>query len=287
MMEQKKLTKEEYAKRINMVVEYIGRNLDEEITLDELAEISKFSIYHFHRIFRAIVGESVGAFVVRMRVETAARLLRYTSLPVQNIAYSVGYNVPSSFTKVFRQFYNISPKEYRNNKDYTIMKPLQINSEVKLKSPRIIEIMPKKTIYVRLQGNYQTMDYCGAYNKLWAFVKKHKLFTAGIEHLTASYDDPKVTDTDKLRTDVCLVIHKPVEPEGEVGVRDIAGGQFAVFTYTGPYSDLYTVFNTIYGKWLPESGYKLRIEQGFEKYLNNPDNTPTDKLKTEIYIPIE
>lgn len=79
------MTKEEYAKRINMVVEHIGRNLDREINLDELAEVSKFSIYHFHRIFRGIVGESVGAFVVRMRVETAARLLRYTILPVHDI----------------------------------------------------------------------------------------------------------------------------------------------------------------------------------------------------------
>ena len=287
MMEQKAMTREEYAKRINMVVEYIGRNLDREINLDELAEVSKFSIFHFHRVFRGIVGESVGAFVVRMRVETAARLLRYTTLPVQHIAYSVGYNVPSSLTKVFRQFYGISPIEYRNNKNYTIMKPLHINSDVKLKSPRIIEIEPKKAIYVRLLGNYQTMDYCGAYGKLWAFVKEHKLYTAGIEHLTASYDDPKVTETDKLRTDVCLIIHKPVEPKGEVGVRDIAGGRFAVFSYVGPYSDLYTVFNTIYGKWLPESGHQLRMEQGFEKYLNNPDNTPQEKLKTEIYIPIE
>lgn len=286
-MEQKAITKEEYAKRINMVIEYIGRNLDREINLDELSQVSKFSIYHFHRIFRAMVGEPVGAFVVRMRVETAARLLRYTSLSVQDIAYNVGYNVPSSLTKVFRQFYNISPIEYRNNKNYIIMKPLQLNSDVKLRSPRIIGLEPKKAIYVRLQGNYQTIDYCGAYTKLWAFVKENKLFTAGIEHLTASYDDPKVTETEKLRTDVCLVVHKPAEPKGEIGVREIAGGRFAVFTYIGPYKNLYTIFNAIYGKWLPESGYRLRMEQGFEKYLNNPDNTPEEKLKTEIYIPIE
>ena len=215
-MEKKVITKEEYAKRINTVIEHIGRNLDREIGLNELAEVSNFSVFHFHRIFRAIIGESVGAFIVRMRVETAARLLRYTSLAVQDIAYNVGYNTPSSLTKAFKQFYSISPIDYRNNKTYTIMNPLQLNTDIKLKEPKIVELEPKKAIYIRQQGNYQTIDYCGAYSKLWAFVKENKLYSAGIEHLTASYDDPKVTETDKLRTDICLVVHKAVSPKGEI-----------------------------------------------------------------------
>lgn len=286
-MQRKATTKEDYAKRINIVIEYIVNNLDGEMDLDKLAGISNFSAYHFHRIFKAIVGEPIGTFVVRMRIETAARLLRYTSIPVQDIAYSVGYGTPSSLTKVFRQFYNISPTDYRNNKEYTIMKPLQLFSEVKLKSPQFVELKSKKAIYIRLQGDYRTIDYSGAYRKLWSFVKEHKLFTARIEHLAISYDDPKVTDTEKLRTDVCLVIHKPVQPEGEVGVREVPGGKFAVFTYVGPYSNLHNVFDTIYGKWLPESGCELRMETGFEKYLNDPDRVAPEKLKAEIYLPVQ
>ncbi|MFV0331803.1 MAG: GyrI-like domain-containing protein [Dysgonomonas sp.] len=284
-MERKTSTKEDYAKRINIVIEYIGNHLNNEMDLKELAEISNFSEYHFHRIFKAIIGESIGAFVVRMRVETAARLLRYTTLSVQDIAYNVGYGAPSSLTKVFRQFYNISPTDYRNNKSYRIMKPLQTSSDIKLKDPKVVELEPKKAIYVRLQGNYRTIDYGGAFSKLWSFVKENKLFTAGIEHLTMGHDDPHVTDSDKLITDVCLVIHKDVSPRGEIGVRDVAGGKFLVFTYVGPYDNLFNVFDTIY-RWIPENGYELRMEQGFEKYLNHPGKTTPDKLKTEIYIPI-
>jgi AraC family transcriptional regulator len=47
------------------------------------------------------------------------------------------------------------------------------------------------------------------------------------------------------------------------------------------------VYDTIYARWLPESGEKLRNYHCFEKYINNPDNTPPEKLKTEIYVPIE
>lgn len=285
-MKRKPITREDYAKRINTVIEFIGNNLNREIELNELAEISNFSTFHFHRVFRAMIGEPLGAFVVRMRIETAARLLRYTKLPVQDIAYNVGYNVPSSLTKVFKQFYNISPTDYRNNKSYRIMKPLQTTSDIQLKQPKVVELQPQKAIYVRLQGDYRTIDYCGAYTKLWAFVKEHKLYTAGIEHLTMGHDDPHVTESAKLITDVCLVVHKEASPQGEIGVRDVPGGKYLVYSYTGPYENLFNVFDTIYRKF-PETGYELRLEQGFEKYLNNPDKTTPDKLKTEIYIPIK
>lgn len=285
-MKQKISTREDYAKRINIIIEYIGNHLNDEMDLKELAEISNFSEFHFHRIFKAIIGESVGAFVVRMRIETAARLLRYSNLSVQDIAYNVGYNTPSSLTKVFRQYYNISPSDYRNNKSYKIMKPLQVSSDIQLKNPKIVELDSKKAIYLRLQGDYRTLDYGSAYSKLWSFVKENKLFTAGIEHLTMSHDDPHVTDSDKLITDVCLVIHKEVSPKGEIGVKNVLGGKFLVFTYIGPYNNLSSVFDTIF-RWVPDNGYELRIDQGFEKYLNNPDRTTPDKLKTKIYIPIQ
>ena len=83
--------------------------------LEMLASISNFSPYHFHRITKAFLGEPIGAFVTRLRVETAARLLRYGDMPIQNIAYRVGYNVPFSLSKAFKQFYGITLTEYKNN----------------------------------------------------------------------------------------------------------------------------------------------------------------------------
>lgn len=85
----KTTTKTEYQQRINVLVEYINSHLGEDIDLNKLAEISGFSRWHFHRIFAEFLGEPVGTFIVRMRVETAARLLRYTEIPVKEIAYKV------------------------------------------------------------------------------------------------------------------------------------------------------------------------------------------------------
>lgn len=93
-MQQRPSTTEEYQRKINIIVEYINNHLSETIDLDILAEMSGFSPWHFHRIVKAFLGENIGAFIIRMRVETAARLLRYSDMPVQEISWRVGYDVP-------------------------------------------------------------------------------------------------------------------------------------------------------------------------------------------------
>ncbi|GHV05640.1 AraC family transcriptional regulator [Bacteroidia bacterium] len=286
-MEQRLSTKEDYRQRVNIVIEYINNHLDAVIDLEKLAEISNFSKWHFQRMMKAYLGEPVGAYIMRVRVETAAKLLRYTEIPVSDIAYQVGYDVPSSLSKAFRLFYNISPNEYRNNKNYTIMKSLQVNENLNLKAPKMLALEPKQAIYLKLTGDYQTLDFRGAWNKLWQYVKDNKLFSAGIEHIAIYHDDPKVTEAGKLRTDICLVLPKKAEPKGEIGVKTIEGGKYAMFLYQGSYDNLGAVYDTIYAKWLPESGEQLRNYHCFEKYINNPDNTVPEKLKTEIYVPIE
>ncbi|MDR3286928.1 MAG: AraC family transcriptional regulator [Prevotellaceae bacterium] len=286
-MEQRISTKEEYYKRINIVIEYINNNLDKDIDLEKLAEISNFSKWHFQRIMKAYLGEAVGTFIVRMRVETAARLLRYTNMSISDIAYQVGYDVPSSLSKIFKMFYNISPNEYRNNKNFIIMKSMNLKENLNLKAPKVLVLNPKQAIYLKLNGSYANLNYGEAWGRLWQYVKENKLFSAGIEHIAIFYDDPKITEPDKLRTDVCLVLVKNAEPKGDIGVKTIEGGKYAMFLYQGSYENLSAVYDTIYAKWLPESGHKLRNYHCFEKYINNPANTIPEKLKTEIYVPIE
>lgn len=82
---------------------------------------------------KAFLGEPIGTFIVRTRTEAAARLLRYSDIPIADIAYRIGYASPSSLSKVFKQFYGISPLEYRNNKNFVIMKPAIIRPDLELK----------------------------------------------------------------------------------------------------------------------------------------------------------
>lgn len=293
-------THEIYRQRIAAAVEYIDLHLDEELELAGIAKAANFSPFHFHRIFKAFRGETLGSYITRLRVETAAQLLRHSDLSIETIAYNVGFGVPASLNKAFRVFYETTPTEYRSTKTIPIMKPSQIHSSVKLKAPKIVESDSRNAICLSFTGEYSSLDFGSAFTRLWAEVKTQGLFSAGIEHIGIYHDDPGSTDPGKLRADICLVIRKPAVAAGEVRVKTIPGGRYAVFTHIGPYNEVGAVYDAIYGEWVPanctcgddcpcgdDCKCALRDEPVFEKYCNDPVKTAPEKLKTEIYIPIK
>lgn len=281
----KNITYNDYVQRINKVVAYINNHLDETLDLKTLANEAALSDFHFHRIFKALKGEAIGGYITRLRLEATARLLRYTALTIEEIAFNIGYETPASLSKAFKKQYGISPTEYRTNKDTYIMKKEIINPDLALKTPKIVTLEPKNLIYVALTGAYGSLNYGKAYEQLWAVIKAQKLFTKGIESICISYDDPKITEGSLQRSDVCLAIHKPATPQEEVSCKTLAGGKYAVFFYQGSYENLSQVYDTAV-RWVIDHQYTLREEPFFEKYLNDARRTPKEKLKTEIYIPI-
>lgn len=285
-MQQKKTTQEEYQKCVNAVIDYINLHLGEEIDLKSLARISNFSPFYFHRIMKAFLGEPIGTFIVRTRTEAAARLLRYSDIPITDIAYRIGYSSPSSLSKVFRQLYGISPKEYRNNQNFVIMKPAIIRPDLELKS-EIRNVEARNVIYIRLSGDYKLNDYGGTWARLFQFVKEQNLPMGEPMPLCIYHDDPKVTPTEKLRTDVCMVLPVQATPKGDVGCKILPADRYAVFIYKGSYEHLQGVYDTIYGKYLPQMECTLRDEASAERYMNDPCTTAPEDLLTEIYIPVE
>lgn len=281
----KNITYNDYIQRINKVVAYINNHLDETLDLKTLANEAALSDFHFHRIFKALKGEAIGGYITRLRLEATARLLRYTALTIEEIAFNIGYETLASLSKAFKKQYGISPTEYRTNKDTYIMKKEIINPNLALKAPKIVTLEPKNLIYVALTGAYGSLDYGKAYQQLWAVIKAQKLFTKGIESICISYDDPKITEGSLQRSDVCLAIHKSATPQEEVSCKTLAGGKYAVFFYQGSYENLSQVYDTAV-RWVIDHQYTLREEPFFEKYLNDARRTPKEKLKTEIYIPI-
>ena len=285
-MENRPKTTEDYRRTINRLTEYIADNLGEQIDVGMLAGESGFSMWHFHRITRAFLGEPLWAYIVRVRLETAARLLRYSDMTVAEVAYRVGYDVPSSLSKAFRQLYGISPNQYRKCKNFSIMKPLQMNPDLEI-GMDIRNVEDADIVYIRLTGEYSTLDFPGTWQKMWPYLGQHGLGDWCPDYICIYFDDPKVTEPGKLRTDVCFTTPHTLPARGEIGSRLLKGGKFAVFRYTGPYSDLGSVYDTVYAHLLPEAGLTITDEPGYEKYVNNPEETTPDKYITEIYVPVE
>src|SRR5947209_7922291 len=94
-------TEQDYRERIVRVVLHIQRHLDDELDLDRLASVAAFSRFHFHRIFRGMTGETVYAYVRRIRLERAAGQLKHLDQPITEIALNAGFEAHESFTRAF------------------------------------------------------------------------------------------------------------------------------------------------------------------------------------------
>ncbi|MBP1630201.1 MAG: AraC family transcriptional regulator [Bacteroidetes bacterium] len=280
-------TRQDYLRRVNLVIDYIDKNLDKEIKLSTLAEISSFSPFHLHRIVRAFLNEPIGVYITRQRVKKAASLLRSTDISIQDIAYKVGYDMPSSLSKAFKQLYNFSPSEYRTDKNIVIMNRNISNEDYILQEPQIVERPDSKVVYIQIIGKYGNKEYNGVWERVCQFVGKNNLFGQRNEFLGIGHDDPSITEASKCRYDACITVDRDVKPEGEIGFKTIEGGKYAVFFHKGAYDRLPLIYNAIFSKWLPESPYQLREFPSFESYLSDPCKVKPEDLETLLYIPIQ
>ena len=147
------------------------------------------------------------------------------------------------------------------------------------------EIQPIRVAFVRHVGPY---NQCGtAWEKLCAWAGPKGYFQPGVQFIGLTYDDPEVTEPDKIRYDACITVDESCRPEGDIGVQCIEGGLYAMTTHHGSYSKMNHTYAALCGRWIPQQGYEIRSLPGFEVYLNDPNSTPEAELLTDIHVPIE
>ena len=103
--------------RLRKIKQYISENLDEEICLEELAELSGSSKYHFCHLFKESMGVSPYRFVMEQRIDRAKHLLAGRDIPITRIAYRIGFNSPSHFSKTFRKHVGTTPSAFRKKRE--------------------------------------------------------------------------------------------------------------------------------------------------------------------------
>lgn len=99
--------------QIKEALAYIDGHLCETVTLPELARRAYFSQYYFHRLFTAVVGKTLAAYVRDRRLSAACLRLYATDDAVLDIALDCGFASAQAFSRTFRAAYGLSPREYR------------------------------------------------------------------------------------------------------------------------------------------------------------------------------
>ncbi len=289
-MASKQRTIQDHRQRINRVLIYIQQHADEELTLEALAGVACLSDYHFHRIFAAHVGEPLGEYIRRTRLEKAASWLCHSNKSVTRIALDAGYDTPAAFSRAFRERFGLAPRDFRIEKKSYILSELQLDPANLRKGNsmqvKTVTLPDQKVLFVRKTGSYAEAAP-PAWEGVCSFVYSRKLINADSRMIGLCHDDPDITDAENIRYDACVTIDQEVTPEGEVGCQTIAGGRYAVFLHKGPYEGLKETYQRIYGEWLQSGDEQLRDCPCFELYLNrDPRRTKPENLKTEIYIPL-
>ena len=303
----------EYRSRINRVMDYIDRNLDQSLELNKIAEIANFSPFHFHRIFTFMIGETPIDYIQRLRVEKAAWKLREDNpQSVTEIAYSCGFGSISLFSRTFKKYFGMTPSQFGKtdkpvysqdgklfskngqmlrknlkndtnyNTDFCLVKSNQfyfMQTKIEVK-----EMSEMKTIYCRHIGPFHLIGQ--AYEKVSKWATPRGLLKEGTKTATVTHDDPSVTELEKVRQSACIIVEEDVKVEGEIGKLTIPGGKYAVGHFELGMGDFEKAWNTMC-RWFTESGYQQGDGCTYELYHNDYTTHPENKHIVDICIPVK
>jgi AraC family transcriptional regulator len=314
VIEQEELRRREYVGRVNRVMDYIQANLAGDLRLDALAQVANFSPFHFHRVFKSVVGETLNDFIRRVRVGTAAdRLLHNPRDSITVIAVACGYSSSSAFAREFRNAFGQSASEFRKGgRDAArkIRQPESKNRQAGSKEGK--DFVPPPPYTPDISGTRRTMmkfsvevkqmpewnvvyaRHIGAYNKIgeavdrvfqWAGPRGLVRFPE-TKSLAVYHDSPEVTDPAKLRSDACLTVPPGTKGDGEIGAMKIPGGLFAVAHVEIDVTQFGEAWDKLIGEWMPKSGYQPDDRMCYEIYLNDGGTHPQKKWIVDICEPV-
>lgn len=299
----------EYIRRINLVSDYIDRNLGSELTLCELASVAGFSEYHFHRIFAAMTGETLFCFIMRLRTERAATLLcAQPGLTVTQIAAECGFSSHAVLCRLFKKRFGCAPSEFRHRNhgqaEGSLGQLLRNRGEApegaasyngNIRETRRNEMNPVVSIekiektrlaYIRYVGPYagDAQLFERLYGRLFAWAKPRGIDTTVTYVLY--HDDPAITEEAKLRISVCVPIGKDVAVSGEVCEMEAFGSTYAAGHFDLKNGEYGQAWASMYSEWLPGSGYTPANEPCFERYTSDGGDCES-KMPVDICIPVQ
>ena len=306
----------EYQTRINNVMDYIGHHLDQELTLDVLARVACFSAFHFHRVFAALVGETLGDYIRRVRLERAAGSLSGNpAVPVTEIALDCGFASPAAFARAFRERFGMSASKWRDGGCRTWRNPGKAQGKTSKAHSKARKANASLSAYnggvnkTATQKRRHAMDvqikqlpgyhvaylrYIGPYgpgvSQHWAkfrrWAKARDLVKKETATLGISHDDPSITPPEKCRYDACVTVPADFKPEAGVNLADIPGGKYAVLRFAGSGREIGPAWTSIYRDWLPDSGYQPDDRPCFELYEERHQCQSGGGFACDICIPV-
>lgn len=276
----------EYRKRICQAMDFISHNLDRDLSLEEIADSASFSRFHFHRIFKAVVGETVAGFTRRLRLEWAAnRLLACPLRDITAVAMDCGFSSSQNFAKAFKRHFDTTPSAFRQSRTCPASRPFP-GLRKPSSSPGTMGIMalpPFRVAYVRRLGAYDNHTHDAAFTELlrWSRPRGYPGRFFGVY-----WDNPDVTPPGKCRIDACISIPDPTIPEAPVSTYTLHGGTYAVARVDVSDDNFQEPWERLF-EWIVDNGYAFEDFPNYQIYRNNGYDHPRGIWRVEMCVPLK
>lgn len=260
-------------------------------TIESLAAYCDLSPFHFQRVFRAVVGETVMRHLRRMRLQYAAWMLKDSDSPLISIAAEAGFESHPGFTRAFRRTFGMSPRDYRQQyarRPYIRFPsegPLRCDSAALAACPLNVEISRMESLRVALMRFHGPVSkMAGIWTPMIAWCQRHGLLDESARLLgihREDWADDEPADDDRLSTidyhyDAAVAIPPRFAVDDQVSTTFIPGGEVALVQFQGSLNELDRTWRTFAYQWLPASGYQARVNFAFDIY-------PVDLLTSRLH----
>lgn len=290
-------TRDAHQRRIDRAVALIEQAIargEEPPELNRLAEAASFSPFHFHRVYRAMTGETTGQTVARLRLLQGLRLLASAERSITEAALAVGYQTPQAFTRAFRQSVGGTPSELRAEPErlWREIERLSLPAESESdQSPplrvEVVSIDPFQVVALRVTGAYPEQNQ--GFGRLFDWAAERGLLDSLSGLFGVPWDDRRDVPPQACAFDCMIALGAPVQLDAGDGLHTVrlGGGRYARVRHVGAFDGLEALTDALLARWLPDSGESLRDAPLHHEYLDDPDEVPEPLLRTDIYLPLQ
>ena len=292
----------DYVRRVNRAIDYILENLDRPVDLNAVAGAAGLSPSHFHRIFKALQGETIHAFTSRVRLERALRLMSHApAKPLADIAAACGFGSASDFSRTFKKRFGIPPSAFDIA---TFRRDRRAEWEANVADPEhaylleglppgenpdgfvasIRELPERHVAYARVKDPYRPHVVMDAADRMESWAETQGL--ADNQWLGYMWEDPEVVDHTLCRYDVALVA-PGFTPKGPYGAYTFPPMLVAQIDIRGPIDLEVRALDWLYKTWLPTSGYLPASQPGFEAWHGRPFAHGNEHFELSLQLPIQ
>ncbi|MFA7085749.1 MAG: GyrI-like domain-containing protein [Aliarcobacter sp.] len=268
----KKETLEKRTKIANDIMYYIYTHIETNIDIEELSIDLEISKFHMHRVFKEIFGRNIYESIKSIRLQKASNLLltnRYST--ISSIVNSCGYSSQSSFIKIFKDRFGMSPKEWKNGgyKEYSneIIKQSKFAMKSKANfdniTPTIVKMKAIESYYIRNRGYNKNIEETWQKLQTWVLTNNIKQY----KRAALFHDNPTITPLDECQYIACIIVDDDKNIKSDrIPKFKIAEGVYAKFDLKVKNEDLLPFIQWVYHEWLPRSDYETTTKPSFAIY---------------------